>query len=357
MTEAGRVMRIPDPRKTYRVVQWATGRVGAVTLRDLIRSPQMELVGVYVHSPEKDGKDAGELAGMAPVGVRATRNIEQIIALKPDCVLGVQEGDNVEDVCRFLEAGINVATSRVAYVDPDTMDPEIRRRVEVACRKGGASIHASGASPGFGSEALGLLAVSMSRTMDCMTIDEFADFPKSCPDFQITATGFGSLSDGGFNPHILDHVALGFRQSVNVIAKALGIVLDEITVTGEGANARNDYILPGGTAMGKGTLGAMRVTVAGVKDGKEIVRHRLNWYSTRDVDRDWDLRDSGWRVLVEGDNALDIVVTFPISPEKYSPAMAGNTGFRVLNAIPAVCAADPGIVTTADLPHIVPIMG
>ena len=197
MNNSTRILHLPNPRKTYRVVQWATGRIGSVTLRDLIRSPQMDLVGVYVHSAEKDGKDAGELAGLPPVGVTATRDIEKIIALKPDCVLAVQDGDNVDDVCRFLEAGINVATSRVAYIDPDTMNQDVRRRVEEACRKGNASIHASGASPGFGSEAIGLLAVSMARQMDCLTIDEFADFPKSCPDFQIIATGFGSEAEIG----------------------------------------------------------------------------------------------------------------------------------------------------------------
>ena len=81
-----------DPNKVYRVVQWATGRIGACSLRELIRSPQMKLVGVYVHSAAKDGRDAGELCGLPPVGVTATRNIDKIIALKPDCVVAMQEG-------------------------------------------------------------------------------------------------------------------------------------------------------------------------------------------------------------------------------------------------------------------------
>lgn len=357
MATTTRTLHVPDPDKTYRVVQWATGRIGAATLRELIRSPQMELVGVYVHSEDKDGRDAGELIGLPPVGVAATRDIERLIALKPDCVLAVQEGANVDDVCRFLAAGINVATSRVDYLEPDTMDPEIRRRVEEACRKGNSSIYASGASPGFSSEALPLVAVSMARSMECITIDEYADFPASCPDFQVLAVGFGGKSDSGLDPHLLAHISHGFRQSVNVIAKALGIKLDDFDVIGETAGAREAYVLPGGTQMGKDTVAAMRITVEGIKNGKPIIRYRLNWYANRNIDQDWDLRESGWRLLMEGENPIEMIITFPVSPENYSPAMAGNTGFRVLNAIPFVCAAEPGIRTTADLPNIVPNMG
>ena len=66
-----------------RVVQWATGNVGSRALRRVIEHPKLELVGLYVHSPEKEGREAGELCGLPAVGVRATRNVDEIIALKP----------------------------------------------------------------------------------------------------------------------------------------------------------------------------------------------------------------------------------------------------------------------------------
>src|SRR5579862_5877361 len=204
MNARSKTLSLPDPSKRYRVAQWATGRIGARSLRELIRSPQMELVGVYVHSKAKDGRDAGELCGLPRVGVAATCDIEKIIALKPDCVVANQEGPNVDDVCRFLEAGINIATSRVDYLEPDRMNPEVRRRTEAACQNGGASIHASGASPGFSSEALPLVATSMSRRMDCMTIDEYADIPASCPDVQVVdGMGFGRQPGAKFDPKLL----------------------------------------------------------------------------------------------------------------------------------------------------------
>jgi len=342
--------------KTYRVVQWATGRIGESSLRELIRSPELELVGVYVHSAAKEGRDAGELCGLAPTGVTATRDIEKIIALKPDCVVAVQEGCNIDDVCRFLEAGINIATSRVDYLEPDRMDPEVRRRTEAACLKGGASIHATGASPGFSSEALPLVAASMSRRMECMTIDEFADIPASCPDVQVVGMGFGRQPGNKFDPNLLAHISHGFEQSVNLVAKALNVPVDGFEVLGETASAKERFLLPGGTPIEKGTIAAQRICVSGMRKGKAIIRYRLNWYCTTSVDQDWDLRRSGWRLLIEGETPIDINVTFPVGRDQVSSSMAAITAYRVINAVPYVCAAAPGIRTTADLPNIVPRM-
>lgn len=358
MSTQSKSLRLPEPDRTYRVVQWATGRIGQSSLRELIRSPQMQLVGVYVHSEVKEGRDAGDLCGLAPVGVTATRDIDKIIALQPDCVVAMQEGCNIEDVCRFLEAGINVATSRVDFLEPDRMDPEVRRRTEEACRKGGASIHATGASPGFSSEALPLVVASMSRRMDCMTIDEFADIPASCPDFQVVdGMRFGRHPGEEFDPHLLAHISHGFEQSVNVVAKGLGITLDGFDVFGETANARERFLLPGGTPIEKGTVAAQRITVSGMLKGKPIIRYRLNWYCSTNVDEDWDLRRSGWRLQVEGETPIDVNVTFPVAGDQVSPAMAAITAYRVINAVPYICAAEPGIRTTIDLPNIVPRMG
>ncbi len=349
--------RSTNAAKRYRVAQWATGRIGESSLRELIRSPEMELVGVYVHSEAKDGRDAGELCGLPAIGVKATRSIDKIIALKPDCIVAMQEGANVDDVCRFLEAGINISTSRVDYLEPDYMDPEVRRRTQAACLKGGASIHATGASPGFSSEALPLVLASMSRRMDCMTIDEYADLPASCPDVQVVdGMGYGRQPGQEFDPHLLAHISHGFQQSVNVVAKALNLPLDGFEIFGETAEANKRFLLPGGTPIEKGTVTAQRITVSGMRNGKAIIRYRLNWYCGTDVNKDWDLRRSGWRILVEGETPMDVNITFPVSGDRISPAMAAITAYRVINAVPFICAAAPGIRTTADLPTIVPRM-
>src|SRR6185369_3583242 len=101
--------------KKYRVVQWATGTIGASALRAVISHPAMDLVGVYVYSEAKEGRDAGELCGLAPVGVAATRDIEAILALQADCVLYMPEKGDTDEVCRLLESGANIVTTCLQY--------------------------------------------------------------------------------------------------------------------------------------------------------------------------------------------------------------------------------------------------
>jgi 4-hydroxy-tetrahydrodipicolinate reductase len=161
---------------------------------------------------------------------------------------------------------------------------------------------------------------------------------------------------GVFDPGLLHHHAHGFIQSVNVVAKALGIKLDDIQVFGEMAGAKERFLLPGGTPIEKGSLAAQRITIAGSRAGKTIILYRVNWYTTKSVDQDWDLRQNGWRLVIEGATPIEINVTFPVSGEKLSPAMAGITAYRVVNAVPYIVEAPAGIRTSAELPAIVPLM-
>lgn len=165
--------------RNYRVVQWATGNIGMRSLRAIIEHPRMTLVGLHVHSKEKEGKDAGELCGLSAQGIRATRSIGDIVALKPDCVLYMQEGCNFDEICTLLESGINIVTTRGEFHNPRLMDAFTRERVENACLKGGTSIHSSGASPGFITEAFPLVLMSLQRRLDCLTINEFGAITES----------------------------------------------------------------------------------------------------------------------------------------------------------------------------------
>ncbi|MFT5483792.1 MAG: hypothetical protein ACI9GW_002451 [Halieaceae bacterium] len=355
MSDSPKSLLVPVPDKIYRVAQWATGRIGTISLREIINAQQFELVGVYVHSKDKDGKDAGELCGLPPTGVVATTDIEKIIGLKPDCIISTQEGCNLDEVCHFLEAGINIVTSRVDYLEPKRMDSEVRRRTQEACSRGNASIHATGSSPGFSSDVLPLATLAMSRSMESLTIDEFADLPASCPDVQIIdGMGFGREPGDEFNKGILDHVSQGFIQSVQVVADAIGVHLDGFEVFGETANARERFLLPGGSPIEGGTVAAQRITVSGVANGKSVIRFRLNWYCTLDIDQDWDLRGNGWHVLALGEAPVSAYISFPVEKERMSNAMGSLTAYRVLNAVPYVCAATAGIKTSMDLPFIVP---
>jgi 4-hydroxy-tetrahydrodipicolinate reductase len=342
-------------KKIYRVVQWAAGRIGQSAMRATIRHPQLELVGLYVHSESKQGRDAGELCGLGPIGVRATRSIDAVIALKPDCVLYMQEGYNVDDMCRLLESGINIVTTRSEFFYAKTMNPQIRQRIESACEKGGSSLFATGSSPGFITEVLPLALLYMSRRLDCITIDEFADIPASTsPEMVTNVMGFGRPLPKEFNEQMLEHVAVGFAQSLAAVAEGIGLSIDKFETIGEFALANSPVALPGGAVIETGMLAAQRITVAGIHNGKPLLKFRANWYCSRDIDKDWQLKANGWRVLIEGDTPMEVNISYPRSSDSFADQMSGLTAHPAVNAITYVCDAVPGIRTNVDLPTIIP---
>jgi hypothetical protein len=341
--------------KRYRVVQWAAGRIGQSAMRATIRHPQLTLVGLHVHSDSKEGRDAGELCGLAPVGVRATRSIDAVIALKPDCVLYMQEGYNVDDMCRLLASGINIVTTRSEFFYSKTMDSQIRQKIEEACQKGRSSLFATGSSPGFSTEVLPLALLYMSRRLDCLTVDEFADIPASTsPEMITNVMGFGKPQPKEFSQQMLAHVAIGFAQSLEVVADATGLAIDKFETTGEFALANSPVKLPGGAVIQKGMVAAQRITVAGMSGGKPLMQFRANWYCSKDIDQNWQLNENGWRILVEGDIPVDVRISYPRTSEPFADQMSGLTAHPAVNAVPYVCEAGPGICTNADLPLIAP---
>src|SRR6266511_2124011 len=140
---------------TYRVVQWSTGNVGRLALHGIVQHPDLELAGVLVHSPDKAGKDAGELAGLPPIGVTATSDPDEMLALGADCVSYTATGDlrpddAVADMAGILEAGTNVvATSVVPLVYPPSAPRRYTELLESACKAGDVSCFTSGIDPGF----------------------------------------------------------------------------------------------------------------------------------------------------------------------------------------------------------------
>jgi hypothetical protein len=347
---------IADTRARLRVVQWATGNVGSRALRRVIEHPRLELVGLYVHSPQKEGREAGELCGLPAVGVKATRNVDEIIALKPDCVLYMQESYDLGDICRLLASGANIVTTRGEFINPRRMDPAIRERVERACREGHSTIYATGSSPGFITEHVPLVLTLLERRLDGITIDEFANLEsRDSPAMLFQVMGYGQ-DPKVFNTSHMAQGLDGFVHSFDVVAEALGLSFESIEKSHEVATARNDAHIVAGVIR-KGTIAAHRIGIACMRGGRPLMRMRLNWYCTTDIDADWELGDNGWRVRVAGDVPLDVRIKFPVALEDYGAMTPGLTAHPPVNAIPYVCAASPGIKTTVDLPRILAYLG
>ena len=342
--------------KRYRVIQWATGNIGSRGLRTVIEHPRLDLVGLWVSSQEKVGRDAGELAGIAPVGIKATNCAADLIALDADCVLYMRQGIDWDEVCAILASGKNVSTTRGEFHNPEMMDATTRRRIEDACRTGSSSIYSTGSSPGFSTEALLIPLLSMQRRLDCLTIDEFGDVSsRNSPQMLFQQMGFGQAM-GPYNQARADHLKKDFGGSLSMIADAIGLSFDDIAAFGELASLTEDVEVAAGLVR-KGTVGAMRTTIEGRRGGRPVLRMRPTWFVSPKIDADWKLRGSGWHFAVEGDTPLEVSVDFPVAAEAFAAYSPGLTAHRAVNAIPVICQAEPGIRTTVDMPQVIPYLG
>lgn len=340
--------------RRLRVVQWATGNIGSRALREVIRHPVLDLVGVLVYDPEKDGIDAGLLCGEEPVGVAATTDPAAIRALKADCVLYMPRALELDEVVALLEAGTNVVTTRgELFAGGVRLTDEDRSRVLDACARGNASIYATGSSPGFITDALPLALLSMQRRVESVEIEEFANLSRrDSPHLLFELMGFGRPVES-FDARRSSFLLGEFGPPLGVLAEAAGRPVDGWTATGEVAAAREATTLVAGE-LAAGSIAAQRTTIVGRSEGDDVIRFSVNWYCTTDVEPAWDLRPTGWRVRVRGDAPFDVELPFPIPVDDLGAHTPAYTANRPVNAVPYVCDARPGILTTADLPPITP---
>src|ERR1700756_4099218 len=261
-----------------RVVVWSTGGVGTVAIDAASRRPDMELVGVWVHSPEKVGKDAGALAGIEPLGVAATNDADALIALAPDAVVYAASGPDrdgaaVPDYLRLLEAGINVvSTSSTSLVYPPSyFVPDWRDQLEAAAKSGGASFYASGIFPGFASDQLALLMTTQSKNIRTITASEVAlndHYPVA--DVMMDGMGFGRPLD--FEPMLSKpgFIEMAWKAPLYLIASGLGVEGEGGRGPGAGESADGDVGLALGF-VGGGPGGGVQPGAAGVVDGREAI--------------------------------------------------------------------------------------
>lgn len=345
---------------TYRVVQWATGNVGLPALRAIIDHPELELVGLIVHSPEKAGRDAGEIAGGAPLGVFATDDPDEALALKPDCVSYTATGDlrpdaAVDDMCRALRGGANVvSTSVVSLIYPPSANQAWVAKLQEACEAGGTSCFTSGIDPGWANDLVPLVLTGVSSRIDSVRVMEILDYATYDQGQVLFQTmGFGQPLDATpllLSPGVL---TLAWGGVVEVIAAGLGVTLDGIEERHERQATTEAFDIPAGRVEA-GTTGALRFEVIGVVDGRPaiVVEHvtRLR----PDLAPDWP-QPSGtgsYRIVVEGSPRIHCELQLLGEDGDHNTAGLLITAMRILNAIPAVCAAPPGLLSALDMPLV-----
>lgn len=353
--------------KKLRVIQFGTGFVGHFALRAIIEHPDLELVGVWVYSDKKVGMDAGDIAGTRKTGIRATNDIGELLALKADCLSSGAGGDGREQWmadahCRFLVAGTNiVSTSIVGMVDPQAHpDKALVTQLDDAARKGKVSYFTSGIEPGFMSDTLPLTLTGISQYWRSIRVQEVLDYstyiPSEVDKLMGDVLGFGRPMDYQpilFAPGRLTYVWGG---PVSLTARGLGVKLDEIREKVWRHPASETYDVKGFGTVKKGTADAFRFEVQGIVDGREaIVLEHVTRLRT-DTAPQWSQGEfgAGYYVYVDGDPKMKCHMSCVGPDGDHHSGGILATGTRIVNAIPAVCAAQPGVISALDLP---PLMG
>jgi 4-hydroxy-tetrahydrodipicolinate reductase len=339
-----------------RVVQWTTGNVGKQSAIAVTQDPRLQLVGCYAWSPDKVGRDVGELCGIRPLGVTATHDVDALLALRPDCVLYTPMWPSVDELVRILGAGVNVVTT-AAFINGRRLGPD-RERLVAACERGGASLFGTGINPGF-VELLSIAVAGICDRIDKITINEAAyTMGYDSPETEKRA-GFGRpIDDPGLQQMTADGTAV-FGEAVAMVADALGVALDDVTCESEHAKATEDLDL-GSWRIAAGCVAGVAASWRGRARGRTIVELNVRWKKAPVLEPDWQIED-GHVIEVQGRPTVRTTMQFLPPPDFEATSLADfmvlghiMTAMPAVNAIAAVVAAPPGIVTYADLPLPLP---
>ena len=348
---------------SYRVVEWSTGTVGKHAIAGILARPDLELVGVWVSSEAKHGKDVGELCGTEPLGLAATMHEDELLALQPDCIVHTAMTDAdpfaaVDLFEKFLAAGINVVSSGPVFLQyphgiiPDDMVERLRKAGET----GNASLYVNGIDPGFANDVLPLVMTSLSQRVDEVRCSEIADYSTYYQPFvNQELFGFGKPVDdvpalfaGGILP-------LAWGSVVRIIAAGLGLTLDEpLEETVEFAEAERDYETVSGPVP-QGTRCGVRFQVIGRVDGtpRVVLEHVTRTHPEQRPD--WPQPPTGdgcYRVEVKGEPMMTVDFTHTGENGDHNVSGMITTAMRLVNCVEAVVEAEPGLVTALDLPLV-----
>ncbi|WP_082459765.1 MULTISPECIES: dihydrodipicolinate reductase [unclassified Mycobacterium] len=355
---------------------WGPGSMGVIALRGIIDHPELQLVDLVVHSDAKAGRDAGELCGIAPVGVAATQDAAALLAGDADAVVyaagaNLRPLEAVEDMAAILRAGKNVVScSVVPLVFPDGLGPAgatLTDPLRRAALDGGASFFTTGIDSGFANDVLPLALTGVSRVIDSVRVTEmfnYATYPDRAAVYEIL--GFGKPPEYQAFAAQPGMFTFGWGPVLHQLAAGLGVVIDDIEETNERLPAAESFDTPTGH-IAAGTIAAMRSTLTGYVASKPtfVLDHVTRMRD--DIAPDWPQpnisippKDLGYgpasgrglyRVEIEG--SPSVRCEFEMAEDHDHDLGARIAGAsRMVNAIPAVCAAPPGLLCALDLPLI-----
>ena len=345
---------------SYRVVQWATGNQGVEAIRAILDRPDLDLVGAKVYGDDKEGVDAGVLAGREPCGVLATRDVDAHPGPRRPTAWPTSPATPPSTRSAGSWPAGPTSPPRRSSSTPDRCRPADLARLEAACAEGDSSVHGTGLNPGNLSGVLPLALSGMSRSIEKVTLQERADWSF----YESTHITFDNMRFGRPAEEVTeeasDFLAFNsgiFMEEVALIGEALGAGLDEITSSVELAVADEDHEIFG-IPLRAGTVSGQRWHWQGRRAGQVLVEIETLWTVGGEYPAHWPTPLDGWTLTIEGEPSIRAHLLTLMSYERPLPlaehvrAASVATAMQAINAIPALCDAPAGIRTMADLPLV-----
>jgi hypothetical protein len=348
----------------YKVIQWGTGGVGKYSLREVLRNPEFQLVGVKAFSKSKVGADAGDLCGLAKTGVLATDEVDRLPLRDADIVLYMPKLPNYDELTFLLRSGCDVVTT-ANHVYPKYYGTAIFDRLQSACLEGQSTFHGAGVNPAFISEILPLTISRCSHRVSRITVQEVSDvneYASKAPEIMLDGIGFGTKPEDALRNTTawIKFMSDYFSESILLICDHLGVKLQEVRPNHTVAVARTRVVLQCGRTIEPGTVGCRKFEWQGIVAGEPRVVLRTYWKTTMDIEPRWEVgseRPVEWTVTVEGTPSFQCKIACCSSYDPTSPqylkggeeAAIIATATHCVNAIPYVCESTPGIRTPLDI--------
>jgi hypothetical protein len=340
----------------YKVIQWATGGVGRAAMEGILDHPELELAGAWVNSPAKEGIDLGTMVGRPPIGIRATGDVDALLATEADCVLYSPFMADSGVVEAILRSGKSVVTP-LGWFYPGA---EERAKFDAIAKGSGVTLHGTGIHPGGITERFPLMISALSGSVSHVRAEEFSDIRTyGAQDVVRDWMLFGKTPEEARHSIMTDALGAGFGQSVHMVADVLGFDIDpELRTTHEMAVATSPIDSPIGP-IAPGTVAAQRFRWEATVDGEPVVTAAVNWLmGEADLDPGWRFGPAGERFEVEVTGDPCCLTTFKkLHPVSVAAGLERNPGIvatalHCVNAIPYVCAAPPGLLTYLELPLV-----
>lgn len=357
---------------SLRVIQWSSGYTGRFALGYIVNNPGLELVGLRCFSDEKEGRDAGEIIGVEPVGVLATQDVDALLRLSADCVVympsdpelgditnpGSRARELFEAVLPILESGTNVVSILTSQIGPQFLGPageEIVAALERACQKGQATFFSTGFEPGFMADVLPLCLASTCAEVHSIRSFEILDYSDYDNLQTLQSVGLCVQPEAlaGQSPEALLNV---WRSVPNYVARGIGAELDDVRLLVDLRPSPETFTTHRGITVEEGAIAGLRFSVEGLVEREPVIAVEHISRMRADIAPEWPSLEpgGGYRIEIEGSNPVhaDFHLSLPGGTgNSFGDAMSG-TAARAVNSVAAACAASPGVKTFFDLPMI-----